>query len=367
MIDTSLNSFNFYFLLVVFQGIVLSLLIMLSRSKEKANIYFATLIFLFSISLLHSILEFSIHAFNSNFPIPMDFSLSYGPLAYLHLLHIKDPMRKFKLKDLLHFLPSLMLDVLLFTAIFLYLGANMEWAYANIALIQTFALCMSLLGIMQFSIYTYYIYRESKDTQQVLKEFAVVKNWLSTLVISWLLVIGFLMVVIPISLIFIDQLDDNSEWLYYSVGSVISLWIFVIGYLYLLRYAQVIENYINRVRNFQFSKGELHEKKKKLLEALERQKIYKDPKMTIAILAGHLGWPINNVSVLINETFQTNFNDLINQYRINEFKQRCTEPQSQRYSILGLGQEAGFSSKASFYRIFKKKVGMTPTEFINSQ
>lgn len=297
----------------------------------------------------------------------MDFGLAYGPLAYLHILHIKDPMRKFKPKDLFHFLPSLMIDVLLFTTIFLYLGANMEWAYANIPMIQGFALWMSLLGIMQFSIYTYLIYEESKDTQPVLKEFAQVTKWLSTLVISWMFVIGFLMVAIPISLIFIDRLDDNSEWLYYSVGVINALWIFVIGYTYLLKYAKVIENYMDRVSKFKFSRSELSEKKKQLLEAFDKQKLYKDPKMTIATLAGHLDWPINSVSVLINETLHTNFNDLINQFRINEFKQRCIEPDSKRYSILGLGQEVGFSSKASFYRIFKKEVGMTPTEYIKLQ
>ncbi|WP_099544758.1 helix-turn-helix domain-containing protein [Maribacter sp. 4G9] len=43
------------------------------------------------------------------------------------------------------------------------------------------------------------------------------------------------------------------------------------------------------------------------------------------------------------------------------------EPESQKYLIVGLGQEVDFRSKASFYRAFKKETGMTPSQFIKSQ
>ncbi|MEO1054382.1 MAG: helix-turn-helix transcriptional regulator [Bacteroidota bacterium] len=367
MLDTSLSSSNFYFLIAVAQGIVLSLLIIFNRPRRKPNTYLGVLIFLFSLALLHLILEESIHAFNSKFPVPMEFSWAYGPLAYLHILHIKDPLRKFKRKDLLHFLPCLIFDVLLFTISFVYIGNNMDWAQQNIPLIQSIALSIISLSIVQLAIYSYFIYKESVDTKPVLKEFGQVRRWLSSLILSWCIVIAFFIIAIPIGLMFIEELDENSEWLYKPLGAIETLMIYILGYLYLMKYSKVIGDYMDKVSKFKFSANELDDKKNEILEALRQQELYKDPKITVAKLAGHLGWPINSVSKLINETLQTNFNDLINQFRVSAFKQLAVTPDSKKYSILGLGQEVGFSSKASFYRVFKKETGMTPSEFMKSQ
>ncbi|NER13636.1 AraC family transcriptional regulator [Leptobacterium flavescens] len=33
---------------------------------------------------------------------------------------------------------------------------------------------------------------------------------------------------------------------------------------------------------------------------------------------------------------------------------------------MGIAEEAGFKSKATFYRVFRKKEGMTPNEYLKS-
>ncbi len=367
MIDTSLTSSNFYFLLAVFQGVVLAFIIILWRPIRKANLFFGLLVFLFSLSLLHLILEESISAFNAKFPIPMEFSLSYGPLAYIHLMYIKDPKRTFLKRDLLHFLPSLLLDGVFFTAFFLYIRSHMEWANASILTIQSIALAFSFLGALQLSIYTYFIYKESVEAKKVLKEFQKIKRWLNFLIGSWSVIIGFLVLAVPIGLIFIEDVDENSFLLYKPLGILICLWIYFLGYIYLLKYAPVIEIYAARIAKFSFSEQELDDRKNHLLLALKEEKLYQDSSLTIAKLANHLNLPINSLSILINESLQTNFNDLINQHRVLAFKERVLQPDSHKYSILGLGQDVGFRSKASFYRAFKKETGITPTQFIKSQ
>ncbi|UII20479.1 helix-turn-helix domain-containing protein [Fulvivirga ligni] len=353
--------------MAVFQGVVLSFIIIFRRPAGKSNLFFGSLVFLFSLSLLHLILEESISAFNAKFPVPMEFSLTYGPLAYLHVMYIKDPKRTFRKKDLFHFLPSLVLDGIFFTAFFLYIRSHMEWAYANILTIQSIALAISYLGAAQLSIYTYFIYKESVEAKRVLKEFQNIKRWLNFLIGSWSLIIGFLVLAIPIGLIFIEDLDGNSFLLYKPLGILVCLWIYFLGYMYLLKYAPVIEVYAARIAKFSFSEHELDDRKNHLLIALKEEKLYQDSSLTIAKLANHLNWPINSLSILINESLHTNFNDLINQHRVMAFKERILQPDSHKYSIMGLGQEVGFRSKASFYRAFKKETGITPTQFIKSQ
>jgi AraC-like DNA-binding protein len=40
---------------------------------------------------------------------------------------------------------------------------------------------------------------------------------------------------------------------------------------------------------------------------------------------------------------------------------------SKRYTVESIAQQSGFNSRASFFRVFKKKVGMTPNEYIRNQ
>ncbi|EDY82385.1 transcriptional regulator, AraC family protein [Verrucomicrobiia bacterium DG1235] len=61
-----------------------------------------------------------------------------------------------------------------------------------------------------------------------------------------------------------------------------------------------------------------------------------------------------------------NFSDFINDLRIDDFKQLATDPDSQKLSAFGIAQAAGFASKSSFHRIFKKRCGQTPGEFIST-
>ncbi len=364
MIDTSLTSSNFYFLLAVLQGFILAFIIILRGRVSKTNIFFGLLIFLFSLSLLHLILEESISGFNAKFPIPMEFSFAFGPLAYFHILYIKNPRKIFQTKDLLHFLPSLLLDGVFFSAFFLYIGANLDWAYDNIILIQSLGLIMSLLGAVQLGIYTYFMYRESMEAKRLLQEFQKIRKWLNYLMGSWVFLIGFLMLAIPVGLLFIEKVDENAALFYKPLGTFIGLLIYFLGYLYLLNYAKIIEGYTARVAKFGFSAEELENMKAQIIEALAEEELFKDNDLSLAKLASHLRWPVNSLSSVINEAFNTNFNDLINHFRVTAFKAQVLEPASKKYSLVGLGKEVGFRSKSSFYRAFKKETGMTPSEYI---
>ena len=366
MINTSLDSFNFYFLLAVFQGVVLAGLILFAKPLNKPHLYLALLLLVFSLSLLHLALAQSIHAFNAKYPIPMDFSLAYGPLAYLHVVSIKNPRRKLFLGDLVHFLPTLLIDGILFSIFFIYAGTNMTWAYANLEIIQTVALGITLLSLMQLCLYTIATYRKLRQDRDELKEFLKIRTWLNWLLFSWVCIIVFLLIVIPTSLFNIEKLDENSFMLYNPFGIIMGLCIYGLGYLYLLKYRKTVDTYIDRMQRFKFSEEELEHRKQLLLEMLETQRSYKDPAISVTKLAQQLGWPVNDLSFLINEAFRTNFNDWINNYRIEVFKELLRHPENRKYSILGLSQEVGFSSKASFYRAFKKVTGVTPSDYLKS-
>ena len=66
------------------------------------------------------------------------------------------------------------------------------------------------------------------------------------------------------------------------------------------------------------------------------------------------------LSHVINASFNQNFRDFINSYRIEESKSRLVQDDM---NILNIAYEVGFNSKSAFNTAFKKFTGMTPKEY----
>jgi len=62
----------------------------------------------------------------------------------------------------------------------------------------------------------------------------------------------------------------------------------------------------------------------------------------------------------------TNFQDFVNGYRVEAFLERMGDANYSNFSLLGMANEVGFSSKSNFYATFKKHKGVTPTEYRKS-
>jgi AraC-like DNA-binding protein len=102
---------------------------------------------------------------------------------------------------------------------------------------------------------------------------------------------------------------------------------------------------------------------RRVLQALETEKVYQNPNLTIGELAEQLGIPLVHLSQVVNDKFGKNFNDLLNSYRVESFKEKLLEPDNHKYTIVALAFESGFNSKSAFNAIFKKYTGTTPSQF----
>ncbi len=102
---------------------------------------------------------------------------------------------------------------------------------------------------------------------------------------------------------------------------------------------------------------------KNLTDFMEQQKPYLIPALTLEKLATQLKMQPRILSHLINRHFECNFFEFINSYRVDESKRLLTDPSNEGRNMLDIMYDVGFNSKATFNTLFKKKVGMTPTEF----
>jgi len=107
---------------------------------------------------------------------------------------------------------------------------------------------------------------------------------------------------------------------------------------------------------------ELHQQ---LLQLMQTEKPYLEPKLSLAQLAEILGVLPNHLSQIINQYEAKNFYDFVNSYRVEEFIALAKKDTDKNFNLLGLAFEAGFNSKSSFNQVFKKFKGKTPSEFLS--
>ncbi len=103
--------------------------------------------------------------------------------------------------------------------------------------------------------------------------------------------------------------------------------------------------------------------KSQLETYMDKHKPYENPKLTLNDLAAKLKIQPHVLSKVINDGFDKNFFDLVNTYRIEEFKRRIEDPRYKNYTLLSLAFEVGFNSKTAFNRSFKKITNQTPSDF----
>jgi AraC-like DNA-binding protein len=97
-----------------------------------------------------------------------------------------------------------------------------------------------------------------------------------------------------------------------------------------------------------------------ILQELLAGGVHREMRLNRARLAKKAGIGEHHLSRVINHHFKKSFNELINSYRIDEAKQRLKNEQT---PITTIAFEVGFNSIASFNRVFKESVGVSPTEF----
>lgn len=102
----------------------------------------------------------------------------------------------------------------------------------------------------------------------------------------------------------------------------------------------------------------------RLLDYMSTKKPYLDPDVSLRDLGKQIDVHPNHLSWLLNNNLGKNFNEFINHYRIEYFKNLAQNPDNSHFSILGLAYDSGFNSKTVFNTYFKKETGMTPKEYI---
>jgi YesN/AraC family two-component response regulator len=109
--------------------------------------------------------------------------------------------------------------------------------------------------------------------------------------------------------------------------------------------------------------GEQESIYRELLKLFEDKAVYCEPKLQLQDVASALKVTPHALSQTINTLAAKPFYDFVNEYRVKNLQKLLQDPSKKRFTILALGMDSGFNSKASLNRVFREHIGLSPSEY----
>lgn len=97
--------------------------------------------------------------------------------------------------------------------------------------------------------------------------------------------------------------------------------------------------------------------------AIEKDKLYLQPKISIAQFSKAIDTPEYLVSRAIKSIYGKSFKDVINGYRVGDVKAKLANPNFANEKIENLAFDVGFNTSSAFYSAFKKETSMSPRTY----
>lgn len=375
-LQPSFSLFSIINLLGVVQAIFFAILLFtLQKNTSKAHFYLAVFLVAYALAQLYEVLEDSKYLLifphlSSVFP-PLVFTL--GPLLLFYTKALTQKDFKFKPKYLLHFLPFVMLLLLLIPYFILSKSEKLQeitFEYQH----PPHDFVISYIALFQVFIYLFFSIKLIRQYSKVLKSYFSSVEKVS---LQWLISLLFALVIIWIVWLLNTTYDSN--FLKYAEAASFTAFIYLLGFRGLhqpdifKKMAAVADKYevtviedIIPVKKYEKSgipADTIEAALYNLRQQMEVAKAYKNNELTLPELANLIAIPTHHLSQLLNEHLQSNFYDYVNQYRIEEMKVELVNPKNAHLTILALALEAGFNSKAAFNKAFKKHTGVSSSEY----
>lgn len=295
-----------------------------------------------------------------------------GPFIYLSISYFVSPSKKLSFKEYAwHFLFPVLFSFLI---VFSYLMPNQEDLKEETATLELINIIVILiLIILPLIIYWLLSYLKLINHQRNVYLFT---SNIETVDLTWLrfFLWGLALMIIAW---FCELVWEN------LIMSTISSIIYLISVFYLAYFAlqqgeifstneheakelKVIideSQQISSSKKLLLDENQLYMLKKRLSVMMQDEKPYLDSTLNLSKLAQLMQVSTHELSYVINTSFEDNFFNFVNRYRVEESKLILFSNDYKHLSMVGIAYEAGFNSKTAFNTAFKKMTGVSPTEF----
>lgn len=324
------------------------------------------------------------------------YPLTYGPFMWLYVKVLTGDVSRLSRRDLVHFLPFLIVSVVQLLSGWTPAPPNPEEL--------DFSLTIRAIGFVNLALllgYTSAIFwRLSKHDQQVVQYFSELPNQITLAWVRWFTA-GTSLVFL---LLFLASVFSRPELLKVhlpaQVGLILALSFFGLRQTQVFPLAQDAnekpqpeskspENEISpqahstspppapaqptapqpsndpKARYARSGLTQDHAEKifLKLDAYMKANQPYLCPDLTIEALAKQLAVSRHHLTEVISLKHQKNYYVFVNEYRVQAVKQALNDPEKKDLTLLDVAYTCGFNSKTPFNTAFRRLTGMTPSQY----
>lgn len=358
---------NFLFLIVALGGFYLAFNLLIKHRKDEVHNIFLS-IFLFGISVM--LLELAVYwlkHFNYN-PKVYFFKIHFflwAPSLYLYIRKKLNISSKTTINEIAkHY------SIFFISCILLLIVVNTELNTTETSSIHQFItsiLQSQFIKSVHSTLYLILLISLYKKHKDIIDQSN--KKWLM-ISISFL---G-LIVLIVYSRSLFSHLETFNYISKYVTAIILSLFIYLYFFMLYLKpdiitktEVMVLAENNTKYKNSGLTEAMTNTLKIQLIQLIETKKVYLDNAISLEKLAKELNTDRYSLSQVINQEFGKNFYEFINDYRVEEAVNIIKNNKGKIKLVTDLIYESGFNNKVSFYKAFKKRHDMTPSQYIKMQ
>ncbi|KQC01354.1 helix-turn-helix transcriptional regulator [Pedobacter sp. Hv1] len=327
-----------------FNGVILSVyLLLFKKEKSISNIFLGGLLAALSIRIGKSIFfYFNPQLSKTYLQIGLSACFLIGPLLFFY---VKSKQQRLNITVAKYSIAVLVLFLIVLGWLFPYHTYTFWWANPIYYIINAQWLCFILIAIYS-----------ARDIFAKLgtraKQMSYDEVWILTVICG----------------VFVIWTSYNTaKYTSYISGALSFSFIFYLSFMVVFYESNNTFNFSMLKRGRYLNKIEesvAHNILVKITAVFDEQQIYKNPDLTLTLLAKELNVRPQFLSQLLNDNLNKSFNQFINEYRVEEAKRLLKE--ATHLKIDTIGTACGFNSSSTFYNTFKKITGFTPSNYVKA-
>ena len=293
--------------------------------------------------------------------------LLFNPALYLYVSSLTKPKFKLRLIQLLHLLPYVIFEIFIYSIKekFSLDTFFVHDKYLIFRLIFAIATFISWLVYNPLSLILVHKHRMNLQNERSNIEKNENLGWVLTFSVFYVVFCIFAVIITVIA--YYQQLNPLTPHIYNY--ATLLLLVYIMSFYGLRQETPGItfpesENVRTPYQNSTLSAEEKRVIKEKIFQFVEVRKAFLNPDLNMDLLAEKIKVPKYQITEVLSTEIGKNFFQFVNYYRVEAVKIMLLDPKNY-YSIEAIGYECGFSSKSTFYTVFKSMTGETPVTYRN--